>query len=159
MRADPSSAADDASKWRSGEQEHSNIQITFPLIPPSSFSFLASSPHILWGWSWDVRKGSEERKQGCTNKKWEAPQGWRTSFLESHSLAEFCFNPNQTHLNKLINVWSVTRKLQADEFFSGLELNSAGLWCSRTGVCHPWYRTHTLPQLLSDYVYVCVFYI
>ncbi len=67
-------------------------------------------------------------------------QGWRTSVLESLSPAEFCFNPNQTHLNKLIKAWRVTRKRQAGEFLLGLELNSAGLRLSRTGVRHPWCR-------------------
>jgi len=61
IRADPLSTADDALKWCSSDQEHSNKQQTFPLIPPSSFSFLASSPRILWGgWSWDTRKGNED---------------------------------------------------------------------------------------------------
>ncbi len=65
-------------------------------------------------------------------------QGWWTSVLESRSSAEFCFNPNQTHLNKLIKAWRVTRKLQAGEFLLGLKLNSAGLRLSWTGVYRPW---------------------
>jgi len=36
--------------------------------------------------------------------------------------SEFSFNPDQTHLNKLIEVLRITRKLQAGDFFSELEL-------------------------------------
>ncbi len=40
-------------------------------------------------------------------------QGWATSVLEGHCLAEFSSNPNQTHLKKLISVFKITSKLQA----------------------------------------------
>ncbi len=45
--------------------------------------------------------------------------------------AQFNFNPNQTYLNKLIKVFRINRKLQAAEFKSRYELNSAGMWTSR----------------------------
>ncbi len=45
--------------------------------------------------------------------------------------AQFNFNPNQTYLNKLIKVFRINRKLQAAEFISRYELNSAGMWTSR----------------------------
>jgi len=40
------------------------------------------------------------------------------SVLASHSPAEFWFNRNQTHMNKLIKIRSVTRKLQVS-FYRG----------------------------------------
>ncbi len=55
-----------------------------------------------------------------------------------HCPAEFSSNPNQTYLNKLINVFKTTRKLQAG--LLGLELNSAGQWTFRTEVAQPWSR-------------------
>ncbi len=55
----------------------------------------------------------------------------RVSQLEVHFPAEFSSNPNQSHLNKLIKVFRINRKLQAGEFLSRLELNSAGTWTSR----------------------------
>jgi len=64
-------------------------------------------------------------------------QGWATSVLEGHCPTEFSFNPNQTHQNKLIKAFRITRKLQAGDFFSGLELNSVEQWPSRTKVAHP----------------------
>ncbi len=36
------------------------------------------------------------------------------------------------YLNKLIKVFRINRKLQAAEFVSRYELNSAGTWTSRT---------------------------
>jgi len=36
-------------------------------------------------------------------------QGWATSVLEGHCPTEFSFNPNQTHMNKLIKVFRITR--------------------------------------------------
>ncbi len=75
-----------------------------------------------------LRGGSRFQKGGFQSNAIE--QRWRTSVLESRSPAEFCFNPNQTHLSKLVNVWNVTRKLQAGELSLGLELNSAGLGSS-----------------------------
>ncbi len=76
-------------------------------------------------------------------------QGWRTLVLESHSPADFCFNPNQTHLKNLIKVWRVTRKLQAGEFLLGLELNSAGLRLFKTRVRHPWSSVRNRLKLKS----------
>ncbi len=38
------------------------------------------------------------------------------SVLECRCPAEFSSNPNQTHLKKLINVFEITRKLQAGVF-------------------------------------------
>jgi len=61
-------------------------------------------------------------------------QGWSTPVLEGHCPAEFSFNPNYTHLNKLINVFRITK----NSFLSELELKFAGQWPSRTGVTHPW---------------------
>ncbi len=43
-------------------------------------------------------------------------QGWATSVLEGRCPAEFSSNPNQTHMNKLINVFKITRKLQTGVF-------------------------------------------
>ncbi len=48
-----------------------------------------------------------------------------------HFPAQFNSNPNQTYLNKLIKVFRINRKLQAAEFVSRYELNSAGTWTSR----------------------------
>ncbi len=39
--------------------------------------------------------------------------------LEGRCPAEFSSNPNQTHLNKLINVFKITRKLQTGVFVGG----------------------------------------
>ncbi len=58
-------------------------------------------------------------------------RGKATSALECHCPVEFSFNPNKTHLNKLIKVRQVS-------FFSGLKLNSAGHPHSRTDAAHPW---------------------
>jgi len=44
-------------------------------------------------------------------------QGWATSVLEGHCPTEFSFNTIQTHLNKIIEVFRITRKLQAGDFF------------------------------------------
>lgn len=38
---------------------------------------------------------------------------------------------------EVIKVFRITKKLQADEYLSGLELNSAGQWRSKTEVAHP----------------------
>ncbi len=46
-------------------------------------------------------------------------QGWATSVLEGRCPAEFSSNPNQTHLKQLINVFKITRKLQAGVFDYG----------------------------------------
>lgn len=44
-----------------------------------------------------------------------------------HCPAEFNSNPDKKrHMNKLINVFRIHRKLQAGEFLSGLKLNAAG---------------------------------
>ncbi len=51
---------------------------------------------------------------------WEAKfclqQGSSNLSLEGQSAAEFSSNPDQTHLKKLINVFQITRKLQAGVF-------------------------------------------
>jgi len=39
--------------------------------------------------------------------------------LEVHCPAEFCSNPNQTHLNKLIKVFRITRKLGCPQVSKG----------------------------------------
>ncbi len=63
----------------------------------------------------------------CSTEKINA-YGLATSVLEGRCPAEFSTNPNQTpNLKKLINVFKITRKLQAGVWL-GLELNSAGLW-------------------------------
>ncbi len=43
-------------------------------------------------------------------------QGLATSVLEGRCPVEFSSNPNQTHLKKLIDVFKITRKLQAGVF-------------------------------------------
>ncbi len=43
-------------------------------------------------------------------------QGQATSVLEGQCPAEFSSNPNQAHMKKLINVFKITRKLQAGVF-------------------------------------------
>jgi len=40
--------------------------------------------------------------------------------LEIHCPADFSSNPNQTHLNKLIEVFRINRKIQAGEFDQSL---------------------------------------
>ncbi len=62
-----------------------------------------------------------------------------TSVLECRCPLEFSSNPNQTHLNKLIKVFRITR--DTGRFFSGLELNSAGHRHSRTDVATPALKT------------------
>jgi len=44
-------------------------------------------------------------------------QGWATLVMEDHCPTEFSFNPNETNLNKLIEVFRIARKLQAGDFF------------------------------------------
>ncbi len=51
----------------------------------------------------------------------------QTQFLEGHSSAQICSNPNQTHLIQLIKVFRITRNFQAGVSWSWLELNSAEL--------------------------------
>jgi len=51
-------------------------------------------------------------------------QRWSNSVLQGYCPAEFSSKPNKTHPNKLINVFRVTRKLQAGEFLLGIEQNS-----------------------------------
>ncbi len=46
-------------------------------------------------------------------------QGSSNLDLESHFPAEFSCNPNQTHLNMLINVFRIIRKSQTGEFDQG----------------------------------------
>ncbi len=61
-----------------------------------------------------------------------------------HFPVQFNSNPNQTYLNKLIKVFRINRKLQAAEFLSRYELNSAGMWTSRTRAEN---LSHTKSQL------------
>ncbi len=64
----------------------------------------------------------------------------QTQFLEGHSSAQICSNPNQTHLIQLIKVFGITRYFQARVSWSWLELNSAELWPSRNWVWDNWPR-------------------
>ncbi len=64
----------------------------------------------------------------------------QTQFLEGHSSAQFCSNPNQTHLIQLIKVIRITRNFQAGVSWGWLELNSAELWPSRNWVWDHWSR-------------------
>ena len=43
------------------------------LSPPSSCLFLASLFHVLAGWSWDARRGSEWRRRGDQASEWKDP--------------------------------------------------------------------------------------
>ncbi len=64
-----------------------------------------------------------------------ALQHWsQTQFLEGRSSAQFCSNPNKTHLIQLIKLFRITIYFQAGTIWSWLELNSAELWPSRTWV-------------------------
>ncbi len=70
----------------------------------------------------------------------DAIEHWsQTQFLEGHSSAQFCSNPNQTHLIQIIKVFSIPRNFQAGVIWSWLKLNSAELWLSGSWVwdhCH-----------------------
>ncbi len=46
-------------------------------------------------------------------------KGFSALALEVHFPAEFRCNPNQTHVNKTIKIFRITRKLQAGEFDQG----------------------------------------
>uniref|UniRef100_A0A671NGW5 Ig-like domain-containing protein n=1 Tax=Sinocyclocheilus anshuiensis TaxID=1608454 RepID=A0A671NGW5_9TELE len=64
--------------------------------------------------------------------------GFSTLALEVHFPAEFHSNPNQTHLNKLIELCRITRKVLAVGLVKvKLELNSAGKWISKARVENP----------------------
>ncbi len=62
----------------------------------------------------------------------------QTQFQEGHSSAQFTSNPNQTHLIQIIQIFRITRNLQACVVWSWLELNSAELWPSRNWAWDHW---------------------
>ncbi len=83
--------------------------------------------------------------------RWTIPlkQGWGTLILEGGVPAVFSSNPNQTHLNQLIEVF----RMQLGVFFQGflgLELNSAREWPSRINVPHPCFKGSTSNVLVPD---------
>lgn len=45
--------------------------------------------------------------------------GFSALALEIHYISEFISNPNKTHLNKLIRIFRITRKLQGGEYDQG----------------------------------------
>jgi len=50
------------------------------------------------------------------------------SVLEGHCLAEFSFNPDPTHLSKLIKDFRITRKSQVSVFDQGQSLRNPALY-------------------------------
>ncbi len=69
----------------------------------------------LW-WSGGAVTCTNPIKVSDQGLKKDLDQGWATSDLEGRCPAEFRSNPNQTHLNQLIKVFKITRKLPADVF-------------------------------------------
>jgi len=56
------------------------------------------------------------------------------------ALLSFSYNPNQTHLKMLINIFRINVKLQAGEFDQVRKLNRAGQLTSKIRVEEPWLR-------------------